>query len=205
MTGVQTCALPISRKSLWKATKDYEANQYGDAKADLGEAETWLDQAAQSTNTVTRKEAVALKQSIAAVEGKITHGGKQTGSALTSLWDKSVALSEREAELVSTDWGKLRTKSTAKTDLIDAKLHLAYAESAQSLGGKSAEVKSEIDKATADLDAAANTSDKALKAKIATAAAGVKQIRAKLGDSGPKVRARYEKVRSDLRRLIRDL
>jgi len=194
-----------ARRSIWQATRDYAAKNYAAAKMDLGKASEWLSEAAQSTDKVTRKEAAKLKRDLEAMKKKVSRGDEKTKSALTSLWARSQALAERESENVSTGWAKLRGKSTAKTALIEAKLHLAYAENAQLIQGKTAEAARELDQAQGYLDQAIKTSDKTLAMKIHAMSGALKGLKAALDDKGIKAHARYEKLKSDLRQTIRVL
>ncbi|MFK5915230.1 MAG: YfdX family protein [Woeseiaceae bacterium] len=194
-----------ARNSLWQATKDYANKNYAAAKADLAGASGWLDKATRSTDKTTRNEASKLKSQVESLKGKVSKAGKDTGSDLKNLWDRSKALAEREAEKVSNGWSKSRGKSSAKADLINAKLHLSYAESARFVHGKSAEVSNEIDQVQGYLDNAAKTSDKALTAKIHAMSAEVKQLKSSMDDKGGKAHARYDKVKADLRQTIKDL
>ena len=194
-----------ARNSIWKATKDYTARHFAAAKADLAGAGAWLDKAAQSTDKTTREQATKLKRSIKGLKGKMNKTTEGTGASLSSLWQRSKALAERESEKASATWGKLRSESDAKTDLIEAKLHLAYAESDQFIQGGAADASDELDQAQGYLDTAAKTSDKALAAKIHAMSDELKSLKAKLDDKGSEARTRYEKVKADLRQTIRDL
>lgn len=202
-----TVASPITqaRNSLWQASKDYTNKHYKMAKAHLAEASAWLHKAALSTDETTHKEATKLKHWAESLKDKVSTAGKDTAKDLTSLWHHSKALAERESEKASAAWGKLGTESHAKTELIDAKLHLTYAQSAQFVQGKSAEIGDELDKAQGYLDKAYKISDKALKAKIRSMGDDLKQLKANLDDKGEKAHANYEKVKADLRQAIRDL
>jgi len=194
-----------ARNSIWKATKDYTARHFAAAKAELAEAGAWLDKAAQSTDKTTREQATKLKRSLKGLKGKMNKTTEGTGASLSSLWQRSKALAERESEKASATWGKLRSESDAKTDLIEAKLHLAYAESDQFIQGGAADASDELDQAQGYLDKAAKTSDKALAAKIHAMSDELKQLKANLDDKGSEARTRYEKVKADLRQTIRDL
>jgi len=194
-----------ARNSLWQATKEYAARNYAAAEADLATAGAWLKIAARSTDATTRQEAAALRGRMESLNGKLGQAEASTGIALTQLWRRSQALAEREAEKVSVEGGTVSGESAAKADLIDAKLHLAYAESAQFIAGKSAEAGDELDKAGDYLDKAAGTSDKELVAKIHAMSDELKQIKGNVDDKGAEARTRYEKLKADLRQTIRDL
>ena len=209
--GVQILSVAITapitkaRDSIWQASKDFAARDYAAAQADLAEASAWLDKAAQSTDKTTREEAMKLKHSLEGLKRQMNMTAQGAGAGLSRLWQRSQALVERESEKASATWGKLHGESVAKKALIEAKLHLAYAKTAQFVQGKSAEVSNELDQAQSYLDKAAETSDKALKAKIHAMSDELNQIKANLHDKSRNARARYDKLKADLRQTIRDL
>ena len=194
-----------ARNSIWQATKDYADKDYAAAKADLAGAGVWLDKAAQSTDKTTRVETTHLKRELEGLQGKIEQKGEQTHASLHHLWQRSQALAEREAETASADWATLRTDSSTKIDLIDAKLHLAYAESDQFMQGKSNEAADELDKARADLELAAKTSNKDLAEKIHALRKQLAQIKDHLDDQGAEAHSRYEIMKAKLRQTIHDI
>ena len=200
-------AAPITRArdSIWQASKDFAARNYAAAKADIAEASAWLDKAAQSTDKTTREEAMKLKHSLEELKRQMNMTAQGAGAGLSRLWQRSQALVERESEKASATWGELHAESKAKKNLIEAKLHLAYAETAQFVQGESAEVSNELDQAQGYLDKAAKTSDKALKAKIHAMSDELKQLKANLDDKSSKAHARYDKLKAELSQTIHDL
>ena len=202
-----TVSEPVTRarQSLWQATKDYTAHDYVAVKADLERAGRWLDKAALSTDKVTREEAGKLKQRLSSLKGKIDQADDATGSSLTNLWQRSKALAEHQVEKVSIGWDKLHGNSPTKSNLIDAKLHLAFAESDQFIYGTSPSVGIELTEARDYLDKAAQTADQTIAGKIQTMKSELKNFKANPDDKSAQARAHYEKVKADLRRIIRDL
>lgn len=194
-----------AKKNLWQATKDYVAGKYAAAKADLEQARVYLKQAAQSSDEKIRKEARKLEKDVDALTGKVEKGGKDTGAAITGVWERSKALSEREAERVSTGWQKIHAEGRTKADLIEAKLHLAYAESYQFTTANMAKAKCEIEQAGTYLKNASKHADSATKAKIDAMKKEIGKIKTDLNSNTEVTRARYIKIKGDLRQLIRDL
>ncbi len=194
-----------ARNSIWQASKDFAARDYAAAKANLAKASAWLDKAAQSTDKTTREEAMKLKHSLEGLKRQMNMTAQGAGAGLSRLWQRSQALVERESEKASATWGKLHGESATKKALIEAKLHLAYAQTAQFVKGKSEEVSNELNQAQNYLDKAAETSNKALKAKIHAITDELKQIKANLHDKSRKALARYDKVKEDLLQAIHDL
>jgi len=198
---------PITRakKSLWDAAKDYAVGEYVATRHSLRKARAYLDKAAQSSDEKIRKEARELEKDVDALTGKVEKGGKDTGVAITGVWERSKALSEREAERVSIGWQRIHAESRAKADLIEAKLHLAYVESYQFTTANVAKAKVEIEQAGTYLENASKHADSATKARIDAMKKEIGEIKGDLNSKTEKARARYEKIKSDLSQLIRDL
>ncbi len=200
-----TAPITKARDSIWQASKAFAARNYAAAKADLAKASEWLDKAAHSTDKTTREEAMKLKEDLVKLKMQMNMTAQGAGAGLSRLWQRSQALVERESEKASAAWGKLHGEIATKEDLIEAKLHLAYAQTAQFVKGKSEEVRSELDKVQSYLDKAVKTSDKALKTKIHTMINELKQIKANLHDKSRKALSRYDKLKADIRQTIHDL
>jgi len=200
-----TAPLQQAKKSLWQASRDYAAKDYAAAKTDLARADTWLNKAEKGSDENVREDAASLKQRADKLQGEIDRKGEHTGSALTGLWYSSKALAEHEVERLSTTWGSVRNQSQTKAELIDVKLHLAYAESAQFYHGQSSEVKSELDKASNNLKQAGKSANKKLGAKIHVLREQLKQMQANVNDYSANARAKYNQIEANLRQLIHSL
>ena len=146
--------ITLAKKSLWQATKDYTAGKYAAAGEALEKAVVYLKKVAQSADKKTREEADKLVKTIDALKDKVKKGGKATGTTIANLWEQSKALSEREAERLSTGLQNLRTQSKVKKDLIEAKLHIAYAGTYQFILGNANKAGVEIGKAEDYLNSA---------------------------------------------------
>jgi hypothetical protein len=58
---------------------------------------------------------------------KDLEGGVDIGSRIRRLWERTQALAERDVEYLATGWARYRAESPLKSDLIEARLHLANA------------------------------------------------------------------------------
>ena len=197
--------ITLTKKSLWRATRDYAAGKYAAAKADLKQAETYLKQAVANADEKTSKEVKELVQDIVNLEAEVGNGKRKSGAKITNLWERSEAISKREAEHVSTGWQEVRHQNRLMRYLIEAKLHLAYAESYQFTTGEIAKAKVEIHDTEAYLKSAAEQVDSRMKSKINALEKMVDHINTDLNSKKETARARYEKIKSDLRQLIREL
>lgn len=197
--------LTKAKKSLWHAFKDYAARRSVATVADLNKAEGYLKKAAQSTDKKTREEAGKLEKDVKALKGKLKTGGKHTRAEIKGLWERSKALSEREADRISTGWQTFHSKNAAKKELIEAKLHLEYAEIYQFTTSESNKTGAEIGKAETYLKSAERNAGSEARTKIDAIAQKLSQIKAGLTSKKEAAKDRYEKVKTDLRELIRDL
>ena len=197
--------ITLAEKSLWQATKDYAAGKYAAASEELEKAGAYLKKASKSADEKTRKEAEKLGDEIDALKAEVKKGGKATGAAITNLWERSKALSEREAERISTGWQKLRSESKVKQELIEAKLHLAYARSYQFITGNVDKAGAEIDNAKGYLNSAAKNADSKVKARINAMGEKMDEIKKDLHNKKEDMQKQYEIIKGDLRQLIKDL
>ena len=205
ISTVTEAPITLAKKSLWKATRDYAAGKYDAAGEELEKAGVYLKNATKSADKTTREEAGKLGDDIEALKAKVGKGGKATGTAITSLWERSRALSEREAERISTGRQKLRSGSKVKTDLIEAKLHLAYAETYQFITGNADKAGAEIDKAQDYLKSASENADSKVKAKINAVEKKLDKAKKELHNKKEATKIRYEMIKGDLRKFIKDL
>ena len=106
---------------------------------------------------------------------------------------------------MSTSWQKLSSETKVKKDLIEAKLHIAYAETSQFISGNADKAGAEIDKAEDYLNSAAKNADSKVKAKINAVGKKVNKAKKDLHNKKEAAKIRYEIIKGDLRQLIKDL
>jgi hypothetical protein len=209
--GVQFMSILVNeplagaKKSLYQATKDFEAGEYSAAKRSLKEAESYLKKAAKSTDTKTREEAKKLEKQAADLANKVEKGGEATRSYITALWHKVQALSERSVEQMATGWQKLRVKSKAKDELINAKLHIAYARIDQMTLSDAAKATAEIGKAKSYLKQAMPKVGDATKRKLAGIDTALKEAETKSKEKGEGVLLRFAKIEAQLKDIIKNM
>lgn len=136
-----------AKASLWEATHDYVVGSYDEAKKELKMAISHLATAAKSSDAFVNKQAIRLLNSAEALGKKIDKGEDNLGPELEQLWHRSAALSERAMDYTATGWSRLRAGSTVKSDLIEAKFYLNYAQIDQISGKYSKQVKNDLEQA----------------------------------------------------------
>ena len=200
-----TAPLQQAQKSIWQASRDYAAKDYAAAKTDLARADNWLNKAEKGNDENIHEDATDLKRRTDNLQDEIDQKGAHTGSALIGLWHRSKALTKYEVERLSSFWKGAESQRHSKAELIDAKLHIDYAESAQFYHGKSSEVRSELDKANDNLKQAGKSANKELRTKIHALREELKQMKANVNNYSANAQASYEQIEARLRQLIHDL
>ena len=194
-----------SKKILKQSSEDFAGGRLQAVRAGLRQAKVYLQEVIKTGDDRIKAEAQKLLNDIVSVEDQLESSGKGAASAIDGLWEKARALSERSAEYVSTDWKELTTTSKTKINLMEAKLHVAYAQIYQDTTGELAKVKPEIDEADSYLKKAEQHADDKTQARLVAISEELKEARAHLEEKGPDVRARYEKIKADLGELIRKM
>jgi hypothetical protein len=199
-TGLRSPLL-LARQSTWLAFRNYSAAQRGHAGPYLEQARNYLNRAASVGGAKGREEAGRLSQEIAGLE-KNQEGKKPIAEqALRAVWEKSVALAERATAYIAAGLTEEEAEVKGEDSLIEARLHVAYAETYQVTTG-------EPDKAAKELDRAYSYLQKAEKSRLADPA-DLKKLHSignKLKDlmsmpekHGAAVRERYETIKEELR------
>jgi hypothetical protein len=141
---------------LWQAVLDLDAGNDKLAKSDLKGAIGYLETASKSDEKVTGKAAEQLLSQARRLQ-KDLNGGMAIGERLHYLWERTHALADRSVEGLAAGWARYRADSPFKSDLIEAKLHLANARIDLFTGH-------EVDRAGEELSTAKGFLDKAVKA-----------------------------------------
>ncbi len=120
-----------ARDSLWAAKRDYAAKNYEATRRDLARADYWLGKLAKSSDKNTRDEATSIKTAAEDLARKVEQKTIGLGKSLEGIWERGMALAEREAEKASIGWKDKRPDADIRADLIDAKQRVAFAENLQ--------------------------------------------------------------------------
>ena len=136
-----------AKNNLWLAFKNYSASRTGETRKQLEQAHRNLEKAARSGNKREQQEAERLSREVAAFEGKLNSRETGVDLALKGIWGRSKALAERSAEYLAAGWDRAETTLGEDNDLIEAKLHVSYAETYQVTAGEPDKAAEELDKA----------------------------------------------------------
>lgn len=218
--GVQylsmSVAAPLSqaRKSIYRAMQSYASKEYDKTRAELSNASDWLKKAATNANRSTDKKITHMDKLLKTLSNRVSKKDKNAESSLDSLWHRIIALSEYEAEKIGLDHNQKQTASkTIKQDLIDSKLDIAYAETAELIDGDKTALIYNLKQAKKALNQARNIASKPVKQTIHRIEKDIDKIGriqlSGLNDADYKLaRSKllgfYEKIKGKQRKLIRD-
>ena len=205
-TGVHSPLFQANR-SIWMAARNYPAAGNADTGRNLEQARVYLDQMAAGRPSTEKEEAGKLSKELAGLEKKLADEGKVAESDLKAAWEKSTALTERSVAYLSANLSKSETTLRGDNNLIEAKLHVAYAETYQLTTADPA-------KAARELEMAQSYLQKAVDSHLA-GPADRKEIR-RIGNvlltlkshpekSDEEVRERYDTVKDEMGELIKKM
>jgi len=191
-----------AKMNLWRATINYGAGHWAEAKADLKRAAALSEQAVKSATAETRAEIQDLHGDIGALLNNFTVSERSLDHSIRGVWERSDSLVERTLDYNTAAWDKFQSTNPASPDLIQAKLHVAYADSYEFTTGDKQKAEMELAKAESYLTKAeAQMSDPA-KPKLDAIDKELSAAKAEVGKNDTEQRTRYETIRDDLARLI---
>lgn len=123
--------LSRARSDLWQAYLNFYTTGQKDTRHYLNLAKADLQNAANAAGIRDREELTMLSREVAGLEDKLNDRGASVELQLKSLWVRSKALAERAAEYVAAGWQEAETTLSDDNALIEAKLHVAFAETYQ--------------------------------------------------------------------------
>ncbi len=194
--------LAKARHALWQAMEDYSAGHHEAVEADLGQALKWLEWVKAGTDTKTGREAQRLRTEINELLERETHKTPEAESELGGFWHRTVGLVEREAEKLYHGWRDQQSENHLYRQLIDAKLHLFYAEHELFESSDVEGAREELEQTTGYLRAAAKEASGARKERIDALEKEVAALGSLTANPDTKARSQYDKALADLRRMV---
>jgi phage host-nuclease inhibitor protein Gam len=199
---------PITKTSkiLRQSASDYAAGRLEAVRAGLRQAKETLKGVIKTGDAKIREESREFLKDISSVEEQLEKGDKKIASQITSLWKRAESLSERSAEYASARWDEMTARGKTKVNLIEAKLHVAYANIYQDTTGQVDRVEAEIEESESYLKKAADHADAGTKDRLNAIGNELKEVRSDVNNKRPEdIRARYEKIKTELDELIREM
>jgi len=197
--------LARARRALWQAMEDYSAGHHDAVKADLTQALKWLQWVKAEADTKTGAEAQRLHTEISELLERETHMGAAAQSELGGFWHRTAGLVEHKAEQLYHSWRDQQSENILYRQLIDAKLHLFYAEHELFESSDAEGAKQELRKTTGYLRAAAAGTSGAHKVRIEALEREVIALESLTANPDGEVRSQYDKTLAELRRMVEEM
>lgn len=191
-----------TKMSLWRASVNYAAGGWEAAKADLERASALSDQALKSATAESRTEIQDLNNDIGALLRQSTQSGKNLGNSINEVRERSDSLVERALDYNITMWERFQATHRGSPELIEAKLHVAYAEIYEFTTGDKQKADMELGKAESYVRKASPQISEKAKPILEGIDKQLIVAKTQVGSNGPGQRERYEVIRSELTRLI---
>jgi hypothetical protein len=158
--GVQQ-PLFSAKAALYQGVVDLDAGKSDQAKTDMQNAIAFLEAAKQSPNEATRDAATQLLKEARPVLNDLEHGSGKANSGFHRVLERAQAYADRSVEYLSTGWQRYRAEGHPfKSDLIEARLHLANARIDLFTGHEPGNAAKELERADRFLDKAAEVAGK---------------------------------------------
>jgi hypothetical protein len=191
---------------LWQAVLDLDASNKELAKSDLQGAIGYLEMARQSSDQATQDAAKQILVEAKELQ-KDLESGADVGTRLRYLWERTHALADRSMEYIAAGWARYRAENPLKSDLIEAKLHLANARIDFYTGHDADKAKEELSVAQGFLDQAAENTKKqkveeGYQKRIAEVQTAVQKLNR---DPAAAKESRYDVLQHQLRSMIQSL
>ena len=196
--------LVSARTHLSRAAKNYHDEYFAAARADLAQASEWLRRAGKDADEKGRKEAQKLAAKIDALKDKLDTEADDHTHTLGNFLHRSAVLIEREAEDLWLRYKQQRSANKTLRKLLDAKMHLFYAEYDLSLGRDTDVVRNELESTDRYLEEALSEAGPPVRERINQLRKEVHALEDDLGGDREQAKARYEQAMADLIQLIHD-
>jgi len=205
-TGMNSPPFPLfqAKSNIWLALRDYPNAKTEETGPFLEKARVNLEKAAAGVSGRANEEAAKLSKEVAGLEKRVAGGGKVAESELKGAWEKSEALAERDADYLSSGWAKEEAGRQREDNLIEAKLHLAYAESYQVTSAEPANAADELVNAEDFLAKALQSQSLGVDArrKITAIKNEIEQIKLHTEKNGAIVQESYDAIMTELNGTI---
>ena len=206
--GIASRRSPIgqAQASIMRARFLFVNGDYPDARRALGQARAFLDAAARGS-AVTRTEASGLSQEVEALERRIEKEREKSESAFRAVGEEMAALAERAAADLAYHWDEAETTLRIDDVLLDARLHLSYAETFQLTSGEPLKAKRELDLAREFIGKAMKSllADSADRAALEWADREIVYLGEHVDQTGPGIEERYDALKSRINGLLTPL
>jgi hypothetical protein len=192
--------LTQAHQNIWLAFRNYSTAKGTDVGAYLKQARNYLGKAAAARSEAGKEEIGTLSQEVAKLENTLATEGRIAESALKSALEKSEALAKRTASYYSAGLSEAETTLGGERSLIEARMHVSFAETYQVTTSEPDKAIRELDTAVSYLQKAAGSklADHADRKKIRSIVSMLQALEANPGKNDATVQERYETIQEEL-------
>jgi hypothetical protein len=190
---------------LLQTVLDLDSGDQELAKSDLQGAIAYLETAGQSADEATRDAADKMLVQTRQLQ-KDLEGGSDISTHVRQLWERTHVLADRSMEYINARWSRYGAESPLKSELIEARLHLANAKIDLFTGHELASAGQELSAAMGYLDKAVEKAGQGSDDSYQKRIAGIRNSVQALGqDPASAGEARYAELQRELGSLIRSI
>jgi hypothetical protein len=194
--------LSETQTSLRQGVRNYAMGGGTAASASLEQASHAIEHTLKDAELKGRNELKKLNGDIRALIAKSTQSGGKLASSIKALWERGDSLAERAMDYQNAAWEKFHSSDADAEDIIEAKLHIAYAEIYEFTTGETQKSATELDNAEAYLQKAAPRLSASEKTTMDMVNKDLRQVKAELGKNQSKQLERYATIRDSLSQMV---
>jgi len=181
------------------------AGRFGEAKMDLQEARGYLVEEFGQGYAAFQGQVQDLLKDTEAVLDRVEQGGEKTASHIKGLERKAKALYKRSSEYAIAGLEETDEGSKPKAELIEAKMHIAYADIYHSTMVDEEKAEAEMEQAESYLEKACEQVSEQTRTKIETVRANLVYLKKHRQKADNSIHLRYEEMSQELSRIIQNL
>lgn len=160
--------LAMAHQKLEQAHSDYRKGNIDAALDDLEAASRWLQDPKISGNVKTRDEAAKLADEVENLRKSIKSPTDEHEGTIARIWHRASVLVKHEIQNLERGWKETSTTNKTLKHLLDAKLHLNYAEHELFVSHETKKSSRDLNKAIAYMDEAYKVAAPEVREKIAS-------------------------------------
>lgn len=197
-------SLGQAEQNMWLAFSNYSAAKRADVGTYLRQARNYLGKAAVVRGETGKDEIGRLSQEVEKLEKALTTDGKVAESALKAALEKSEALAKRTASYYSAGLSEAETTLGGEDNLIEARMHVSYAETYQVTTSEPNQAIGELDMALSYIQKAAKSSltGPADRKKLQWIGGILLDLKSSATKNDAVIKERYDTVKEELSDLI---
>jgi hypothetical protein len=195
---------PLSRakEELRQAAAHESAGRRSDITMNLQDASILLDEAVNRASAGGRDDLRELKRDTESIINHVKEGGKHFSDSLAGLLKRIDAVQQRAFEYNDAAWEKFQASSPGSQDLIDARLHLRFAEIYEFTTGENDQARAELNKAESYVEKAKSLVSEQHKSELTELIKKLAATNAGIGKHSGEQNKRYAAAETTLSQLI---